>query len=56
MIFANHNLNLDILGLLLPDQDAAKETNSVSNIKQQADICVADHGRVPNVVMVSTYF
>jgi hypothetical protein len=53
MIFANHNLNLDVFGLLLPDQDAASETNSVSNIKQQTDICVANHGRNPNVVMVS---
>ncbi|KAL2201926.1 PLC-like phosphodiesterase [Sarocladium strictum] len=52
MIFANHNLNLDLFGLLLPDQDAAEETNSVSNIKQQTDICIADHGRVPNVVML----
>jgi hypothetical protein len=56
MIFANHNLNLDLFGLLLPDQDAAEETNSVSNIKQQTDICIADHGRVPNVVMVSACF
>lgn len=53
MIFANHNLNLDIFGLLLPDRDAASETNLVSNIKRQTEICVADHGRNPNVVMVS---
>ncbi|KAH8178458.1 PI-PLC X domain-containing protein 1 [Sarocladium implicatum] len=52
MIFANHNLNLDVLGLLLPDRDAAAETNSVSNIKQQTEICVANHGKNPNVVML----
>lgn len=53
MVFANHNLNLDILGLLLPAREAASETNSISNIKQQTDMCVADHGRNPSVVMVS---
>ncbi|KAK0383865.1 hypothetical protein NLU13_7957 [Sarocladium strictum] len=51
MVFANHNLNLDILGLLLPAREAASETNSISNIKQQTDMCVADHGRNPSVVM-----
>ena len=55
MIFANHNLNLDLFGLILPDRDAAAETNSISNIKQQTEICVADHGRNPNVVMVGPF-
>ncbi|KEY68504.1 hypothetical protein S7711_08357 [Stachybotrys chartarum IBT 7711] len=52
MIFANHNLNRNILGILVPDQDAAADTNSVANIRQQTEICVANHGRNPNVVML----
>lgn len=54
MIFANHNLNLELFpALLVPDQESAAETNSVANIRQQTDICVEKFGRVPNVVMVS---
>lgn len=53
MIFANHNLNKNIAGVLVPDKDNAASTNSVGNIRQQTEICVADHGRNPNVVMVS---
>ncbi|KAH7030961.1 PLC-like phosphodiesterase [Microdochium trichocladiopsis] len=53
MIFANHNLNLELFaGLLVPDQDSAAETNSVANIRQQTEICVASFGRAPNVVML----
>lgn len=54
MIFANHNLNRDLLGILVPAQSAAASTNSVGNIRQQTEICVANHGRNPNVVMVRT--
>jgi hypothetical protein len=53
MIFANHNLNLDLFGLIIPAQSLASQTNSVNNIRQQTEICVANHGRNPNVVMVS---
>lgn len=56
MIFANHNLNLNIAGILIPDQGSAANTNSVANIRQQTDICVSKHGRNPNVVMVSGFF
>lgn len=52
MIFANHNLNDEFIGILVPAQDAAADTNSVANIKQQTDICVGNYGRNPNVVMV----
>lgn len=55
MIFANHNLNKSVFGILTPDQDAASETNSVGNIFQQSEICVANWGRNPNVVMVRTF-
>lgn len=53
MIFANHNLNLNIAGILIPNQGAAADTNSVANIRRQTDLCVSKHGRKPNVVMVS---
>lgn len=54
MIFVNHNLNKKIIGdVLVPDQDAAADTNSEDNILRQTDICVEKHGRNPNVVMVS---
>jgi hypothetical protein len=53
MIFVNHNLNLEFFGILLPAQGQAADTNSVESITQQTDICQGNHGRVPNVVMVS---
>jgi hypothetical protein len=53
MIWANHNLNDKLLGLILiPAQGDAKQTNSVNNVRQQTEICVAKYGRNPNVVMV----
>jgi hypothetical protein len=53
MIFVNHNLNIDIFGILIPAQGEAADTNSVSSITRQTDICEDNYGRVPNVVMVS---
>lgn len=53
IVFANHNLNRDILGVLVPDREAAPDTNSAGNIRQQTDICVGNYGRNPGVVMVS---
>lgn len=53
MIFANHNLNKELAGILYPDKDNAASTNSLENITKQTDICVDKHGRNPNVVMVS---
>ncbi|KAI6781116.1 uncharacterized protein J7T54_003284 [Emericellopsis cladophorae] len=52
MIFANHNLNIDIAGIKVPAPLHAADTNSVGNIRQQTESCVADHGRNPNVVML----
>lgn len=52
MIFANHNLNENIFGIIIPAKDDAPETNKVANIKQQTEICVANYGRNPNVVML----
>ncbi|KAH7324573.1 PLC-like phosphodiesterase [Stachybotrys elegans] len=52
MIWANHNLNVDIFGVVIPAQSQAAQTNSVNNIRQQTEICVARHGRNPHVVML----
>ena len=54
MIFMNHNLNIKLFeGLLIPAPSSAENTNSVDDIFRQSDICTDNHGRVPNVVMVS---
>lgn len=55
MIFANHDLNHDIFGVLIPAQDEAADTNSIDSITQQTNICSDNYGRVPNVVMVSSH-
>lgn len=52
MVFANHNLNEEIAGILIPDQLRASQTNSQGNIRQQSEICVSNYGRNPNVVLV----
>lgn len=54
MIFANHNLNNEFLGILTPAQDEAADTNSIDSITRQTNICSDNYGRVPNVVMVSS--
>lgn len=52
MIFANHNLNDEFAGILVPARDEAEQTNSLDSIGRQSDLCVDNHGRKPNVVMV----
>lgn len=56
MIWANHDLNDSILGILVPAQDDAEDTNSLDSITKQTDICSSNYGRPPNVVMVSAFF
>ncbi len=56
MIFANHDLNYDIFGILIPAQSEAAETNSVDSITMQTNICKERYGRNPNVFMVSIVF
>ncbi|KAI0206732.1 PLC-like phosphodiesterase [Astrocystis sublimbata] len=55
LILANHNRNVEILGIDLPDLTHAGDTNSVSSISAQSDTCKGQHGRVPNVVLVSFF-
>jgi hypothetical protein len=50
----NHFLDIDLLGIKFPDAEAAPTTNSVSSILAQANLCVSQNGRMPNVVLVSS--
>ncbi|KAI2630046.1 PLC-like phosphodiesterase [Xylaria nigripes] len=52
MILANHNRNVDILGIDLPDLPGALVTNSIDSITAQANTCAGLYGRVPNVVLL----
>lgn len=55
MYIVNHVLNVDILGIKVPDRVHAARTNAVrgnGSIGAQANLCRREHGRVPNVVLV----
>ncbi|KAJ9385387.1 hypothetical protein DTO063F5_4352 [Paecilomyces variotii] len=55
MYIVNHFLDVDILGVLVPDRVAAPTTNAVSgngSIGVQASLCEGLYGRVPNFVLV----
>ncbi|RHZ49727.1 hypothetical protein CDV55_100132, partial [Aspergillus turcosus] len=55
MYIVNHFLDVDILGILVPDRLRAPLTNSVSgsgSIGAQSALCSSLYGRNPNVVLV----
>ncbi|KAH8671429.1 PLC-like phosphodiesterase [Xylariales sp. PMI_506] len=52
MMIVNHFLDLDILGILIPDTLAIETTNSLSSIQAQGSICYSDYGRIPNVILL----
>ncbi|RAL08181.1 uncharacterized protein BO97DRAFT_437841 [Aspergillus homomorphus CBS 101889] len=55
MYIVNHFLDVDILGILIPDREHAAETNAVSgesSIGAQADLCLSLHGRRPNFILL----
>lgn len=55
MYIVNHFLDVDILGVLIPDRLRAPKTNAASgegSIGAQAELCRSDHGRLPNLVLV----
>lgn len=49
----NHMLNFDFIGIIVPDKDAASDTNSVASIQAQVDLCVGQHRIQPHVILVS---
>ncbi|KAI1308288.1 PLC-like phosphodiesterase [Xylaria venustula] len=52
LILANHNRNVEILGIDLPDLAEASTTNSVDSITAQSDTCNSLYGRIPNVILL----
>ncbi|KAI0972346.1 PLC-like phosphodiesterase [Xylaria arbuscula] len=52
LILANHNRNVEVLGIDLPDLAQASSTNSVDSITAQSDTCNSLYGRIPNVILL----
>ncbi|GLA76441.1 hypothetical protein AtubIFM55763_008015 [Aspergillus tubingensis] len=55
MYIVNHFLDVDILGILIPDKDHASDTNAVSgsgSIGAQADLCYSIYSRLPNFILL----
>lgn len=55
MYIVNHFLDLDILGIKVPDRDHASRTNAASgdgSIGAQSELCQKQHGQLPNVVLL----
>lgn len=54
MLIMNHFLDIELFpGILIPDVGSADQTNSVSSILAQSDLCYGNFKRMPNVVLVS---
>lgn len=55
MYIVNHFLDVDILGILVPDRLSAHKTNAATgpgSIGAQSDLCRSIYGRIPNSVLV----
>lgn len=55
MYIVNHFLDVNVLGVLVPDRIRAPKTNAVSgngSIGAQSDLCRSMYKRLPNVVLV----
>ncbi|GKU01866.1 tat pathway signal sequence [Fusarium langsethiae] len=48
----NHMLNDNVLGIIIPSQHRAKETNSAGSIQSQVDLCKGEWSTRPNVVLL----
>ncbi|KAL9106450.1 MAG: hypothetical protein Q9227_008538 [Pyrenula ochraceoflavens] len=48
----NHFLDIDVLGIDIPNRDAAATTNSKNSIGAQAGLCKSAYGRNPNVALL----
>jgi hypothetical protein len=58
MMIVNHFLDLNIFGILIPDNMDDKRTNAATgagSIGAQADLCVKTWARKPNLILVD-YF
>lgn len=56
MYIVNHFLDVDIFGILIPDQINAPKTNSRASILAQSNLCYQTWGRLPNFILVSIAF
>ncbi|KAF5659502.1 hypothetical protein FHETE_9394 [Fusarium heterosporum] len=48
----NHMLNYEILGIVIPNQIEAENTNSAESIQNQLDLCGGNRSRRPNVILL----
>lgn len=55
MYIVNHFLDVDVLGIKIPDREKADQTNAATgkgSIGAQCQVCEGLYGREPNVVLV----
>jgi hypothetical protein len=58
MMIVNHFLDLDIFGILIPDNAADAQTNAATgtgSIGAQANLCISTWGRSPNFILVDDF-
>ena len=58
MYIVNHFLDIDVLGVLIPDVAKDSKTNAaigLGSIGEQADLCISTWGRAPNAILVDNY-
>lgn len=58
MMIVNHFLDVDILGILIPDVAEDSTTNAATgsgSIGAQADLCISTWGRTPNLILVDNF-
>ena len=59
MYLINHFLDLDILGILVPDKLDLDQTNAASgsgSLGEQVSLCVSEYQRNPNFMLVDVCF
>lgn len=52
MALVNHFLDINLFGILIPNEAAAPTTNGAASITAQTNLCHSAHGRTPNVVLL----
>jgi hypothetical protein len=58
MMIVNHFLDIDVLGIDIPDVAADLSTNAATrsgSIGEQADLCIATWGRSPNLILLDNF-
>jgi hypothetical protein len=60
MMIVNHFLDVDILGIDIPDVAEDSNTNAATGTKgysigEQADLCISTWGRSPNLILVDNF-